>query len=385
MDELEKVMGFFDILKQKIATNECDYIVFDLETTGLSIEKCEILEISALKVKDKQIIDSFSELSKPEGQLDPVAQRINNITTDDLYDADTIDKVLTRFMDFIGPQKLIGYNISNYDLPILRRYLNKYDMNFENPYEDVYPLALSRIDNLPNYKLSTVASYLCVTPDGALHRGIPDCKITKDCYESLIILPKIEPSGKNRKKLYHTFHNAETLALQNLEAMIKGIIVDKVITDDELTALAFWLDDNKTLRDQYPYNEIAALLYKVLDDGVVDEMERQELYALFNKILDPMVNHQSGFFVFEGKNIVLTGDFDYGERNKVTSFVESIGGIVKSAVSGKTDYVIVGNLGSPDWSFGNYGNKIKKAKELQLSGKPILIITEDDLFHSCKK
>ncbi len=373
-------MGIFDVLKKKSAQTDCDYIVFDLETTGLSREKCEILEISAIKVKDKQIVDSFSELSKPVGPLDPVAQRINKITEDDLMNADNIDKVLARFMSFIGSQKLIGYNISSFDLPILKRYLDKYGFSFENAYEDVYPLAVSRIDNLSNYKLSTVAAYFCSLPKGQLHRGMPDCIMTKDCYESLILLPEIEHTQETRKKQYHIIHNLETVTLQKLEAMIKGIMVDDVITDKELEALAVWLDDNKDLRDQYPYNEISILLYQVLEDGVVDESERLELYALFNKILNPIENKLDEHCSIEGKNIVLTGDFDHGTRNDIKRYVESIGGNIKSSVSGKTDFLIVGNQGSPDWSFGNYGSKIKRAKELQLAGKPILIITENDLF-----
>ena len=56
------------------------------------------------------------------------------------------------------------------------------------------------------------------------------------------------------------------------------------------------------------------------------------------------------------------------------------GGLVKSGVSGKTSHVVVGALGSPDWSNGNYGSKIKKAMELKESGKPIRIITEEQLF-----
>ncbi len=124
-------MDVFNIFKKKSSPTECDYIVFDLETNGLSTEKCEILEISAIKVKDKQIIDTFSELSKPVSQLDPVAQRINKITEEDLMYADSIDKVLARFMSFIGSEKLIGYNISRFDLPILKRHLDKYGFEFK--------------------------------------------------------------------------------------------------------------------------------------------------------------------------------------------------------------------------------------------------------------
>ena len=49
------------------------------------------------------------------------------------------------------------------------------------------------------------------------------------------------------------------------------------------------------------------------------------------------------------------------------------------------DYVVVGALGSPDWSNGNYGSKIKKAMELKESGKPIRIITEEQLFDALDK
>lgn len=373
-------MGIFNALKKKSAQADSEYIVFDLETTGLSREKCEILEISAIKVKDKQIVDSFSELSKPVGPLDPVAQRINKITEDDLKHADSIDKVLVRFLDFIGPQKLVGYNITSFDLPILKRHLDKYGLSFENDHEDVYPLAVSRIDNLSNYKLSTVASYFCILPEAQLHRGMPDCIMTKGCYESLIALPKIEHTQKTRQKQFHTIHTQETIALQQLEAMIKGIVVDGIITDKELEALAVWLDENKDLRDQYPFNEISILLYRVLEDGVVDESERLELFALFNKILDPIGGETDNYSSLADKNIVLTGDFDHGTRSEIEKYIKSIGGKIKSAVSGKTDFLIVGNQGSPDWSFGNYGSKIKRAKELQAAGKPILIITEDDLF-----
>lgn len=161
-------------------------------------------------------------------------------------------------------------------------------------------------------------------------------------------------------------------------------MVDDVITNKELEALATWLVDNKNLRDQYPFNEICILLYQVLEDGVVDELERSELYSLFNKILNPIDNTLDEQCSLEGKNVVLTGDFDHGTRNDIKRFVESIDGTIKSSVSGKTDFLIVGSQGSPDWSFGNYGSKIKKAKELQLAGKPILIISEDDLFKACR-
>lgn len=81
-----------------------------------------------------------------------------------------------------------------------------------------------------------------------------------------------------------------------------------------------------------------------------------------------------------GKTIVLTGEFACGQRKDVISYFEKSGASVKSGVSGKTDYLIIGSLGSPDWKFGDYGDKVAKAQELQLKGKPIEIIQEEEFF-----
>ena len=53
---------------------------------------------------------------------------------------------------------------------------------------------------------------------------------------------------------------------------------------------------------------------------------------------------------------------------------------MKDAVSGKTSYVVVGSLGSDAYAYGTYGTKVKKAMELQEQGKPVRIITEDQLY-----
>lgn len=69
------------------------------------------------------------------------------------------------------------------------------------------------------------------------------------------------------------------------------------------------------------------------------------------------------------KNIVLTGDFKIGKRNEIKTFLEDNGASVKNSVSGKTNYVIVGSLGSEDWKFGNYGEKLKRLLTFNLKAK----------------
>lgn len=79
-------------------------------------------------------------------------------------------------------------------------------------------------------------------------------------------------------------------------------------------------------------------------------------------------------------SFVLTGDFASGDKNDIKAKIEQAGGFVKSGVSKKINYLVVGGLGSDRWKFGNQGSKITKAKELQEQGIDIHIISEDDLL-----
>ncbi|MDE7122388.1 MAG: BRCT domain-containing protein, partial [Oscillospiraceae bacterium] len=80
------------------------------------------------------------------------------------------------------------------------------------------------------------------------------------------------------------------------------------------------------------------------------------------------------------KSIVLTGEFASGQRKSIKAWLENLGAVVRSGVSSKTDYLIIGSLGSPDWKFGDYGDKVAKAQAFQLKGKAIEIVQEGDFF-----
>lgn len=86
-------------------------------------------------------------------------------------------------------------------------------------------------------------------------------------------------------------------------------------------------------------------------------------------------------FSFDGHVVCLTGDFDYGPKGKVSSYIESIGGSVSSSVTKNTTVVLMGNKGSDAWSHGNYGTKIEKAINIKKKGGNIIILKESkELF-----
>lgn len=169
-----------------------------------------------------------------------------------------------------------------------------------------------------------------------------------------------------------------TLAIQILDGILKGIACDKAIEDAEVESFKMWLADNDYLAGVYPYDKILNVVTKTLEDGVITENEKKELLAEFNEVLNP-VSKCCGIEL-SGKNFCLTGDFAHGSRSEMEKLLVGKGAVKKSGVSSKLDYLFVGSLGSEAWKYGNAGGKIAKARELQEKGKPIQIISEEDLF-----
>lgn len=358
--------------------SSCDYIVFDLETTGLNVKTDEIIEIAAIKVINTEIVDVFSVLVKPQRGLNEAAQRINRITEADLASALQPHTAINLFLKFIRDNKLIGFNSSRFDLPMLRTY----SVFLDNPTEDILDLARRRIPYLINYKMGNVAAFLHVPYSGA-HRALADCFILKECYEKLLQMPDVVAGKKRNGKQFRVEHTAETRALQNLQSIIAGIVYDGILTKDEFIFLTEWLTDNQWLEGNYPFDMIFRTIKHILADGVIDAQERECLMSLLSRFATAESLWKTNLnekIDFKNKIFVLTGDFNIGEKPLVEKLIEHRGGLCKTSVSSKTDYVIVGGKGSPDWGFGNFGIKIKRAKELNGEGYKIAIVSESDFF-----
>lgn len=93
-----------------------DYVLFDLETTGISCNCDEVIEISAVKVRSGTIADSFSSLVNPGRPIPWGASQVNNITDEMVSDAPTMEEILPVFLNFFGDDVLVGHNIERFDL-----------------------------------------------------------------------------------------------------------------------------------------------------------------------------------------------------------------------------------------------------------------------------
>lgn len=170
---------------KRLAKYVSDYVVFDLETTGISVAKDDIIEISAVKVKDGQVVDTFSTLVNPGRSIPYYATEVNGITDEMVKDAPDIREALRNFLEFAGNQVLVGHNIQSFDLNfVYDTALGLFGKTVDNDYIDTLYMARNCLPQLKHHKLVDVAAYFHIGTEGA-HRALNDCIMNQKCFEEL--------------------------------------------------------------------------------------------------------------------------------------------------------------------------------------------------------
>ena len=181
-----------------------DYVVFDLETTGISRVYDEVVEISAVKVRGGKVVDEFSTLVNPGRHIPTGASQVNGITDQMVAQAPRFVKVLQEFLDFTEGYPLVGHNIASFDMKFICRDAEKYYGSVPaNDYVDTLPLARKHLPNLSHHKLTDLASYYGLTTDGA-HRALNDCRMNQQVYECMVKEMREAWTGKTEKPKHST-------------------------------------------------------------------------------------------------------------------------------------------------------------------------------------
>lgn len=161
-----------------------DYVLVDIETTGLSPRNDEIIEIGAIKVKNNKIVDTYDSLIRINQPLNPFITNLTGITNEMLEQGEDPMQVLEEFMDFAGQEILMGHN-ANFDINFIYDKCAFYlDTYLRNDFIDTMRIAKKVLPNCRNYKLGTLAQVLDVDYEGA-HRGLKDVEITYEVYNKL--------------------------------------------------------------------------------------------------------------------------------------------------------------------------------------------------------
>jgi predicted DnaQ family exonuclease/DinG family helicase len=161
------------------------FISFDIETTGLSKEKDEIIEIGAVKYKEGVEVERFSEFIKPRQPVPFFIKQLTHITDEQIESGKPAFEVLERFRDFIGDDFLVAHN-SNFDLPFVSHHMMLQGfMMLSNHVFDTLDLARIYLPFETNHKLTTVAEFFGVVNESA-HRAIHDAETTAIVFVKLL-------------------------------------------------------------------------------------------------------------------------------------------------------------------------------------------------------
>ena len=158
---------------QSIDTTNC---VLDLETTGFSFRTEKITEVGIMKVKNGEVIDEFSCFVNPEKPIPQRVVEVTNITDDMVKDAETIDKVMPKILEFVGDSVLVAHN-ADFDIGFLKYNANELGLRLDNTYLDTLRLAKDLFPDYKKYKLGKIAENLGIKVEVA-HRALDDVDTT---------------------------------------------------------------------------------------------------------------------------------------------------------------------------------------------------------------
>ncbi len=156
------------------------YVVFDIETTGFSPEKNQIIEIGAVKVEKGVVTDRFSTFVNPDEPIPFAIEQLTGINDNMVLSAPKIDTVLPRFLAFCQDCVLVAHNAS-FDVSFISCKAKAQGIDFNPTVLDTVALARHLLPNLNRFKLDTVAKALNVSLENH-HRAVDDAGATAEIF-----------------------------------------------------------------------------------------------------------------------------------------------------------------------------------------------------------
>ena len=183
------------------------YCVLDLETTGLSFRTEKITEIGIMKMNEKgEVIDEFECFVNPEKPIPQRVVEVTNITDDMVKDAETIDKVLPKVLEFVGDSVIVAHN-ADFDVGFLKYNAKQLGLSLDNTYLDTLRLAKDLFPDYKKYKLGIIAEKLGIEVLVA-HRALDDVDTTVKVFR--VMLDMLDKKGAK------TIEDIDKLAGENV-------------------------------------------------------------------------------------------------------------------------------------------------------------------------
>lgn len=188
------VEGYFvDDLKDLIINDkgqriDSEYVVFDIETTGLSPRYNKIIEIGAVRVKDGRIKDTYSRFVNPEVPIPYTITKLTSINDGMVMDSPTIEEILPEFLDYVGDAILVAHNAS-FDTGFIKEFAARQGLAFDYTIVDTMTLAHILIPELGKYTLDRLCKQFNVSLENH-HRACDDAAATAEIFVKMLKMVK---------------------------------------------------------------------------------------------------------------------------------------------------------------------------------------------------
>ncbi len=159
-----------------------EYIIFDIETTGLSNTADRITEIGAVRLVNGEVVDSFDIFVNPERPIPANITELTGISNDMVKDAPKEAEALQQFYAFCGQCRLLVAHNAKFDTGFIRAAARRCGMPYDFSAIDTVPLCRTLYPGHKNYKLNTIAEFLRLPPFNH-HRACDDAKILAEIFK----------------------------------------------------------------------------------------------------------------------------------------------------------------------------------------------------------
>lgn len=306
------------------------YVVLDLETTGRNHNKDSIIEIAAVKYVHGNEIGTFETLVNPGKLIPEEVTDLTGISNEAVATAPEIKEVLPEFITFIGKLPIVAHN-APFDKSFLCDAFYTCGYNFDYSVIDTLKLSRKAFPEFENHKLENLKVWLEL-PEQPSHRALADV------------------------------YTCAALYLKCTSKLMEDQLIKNTSDDDS---------ENNELSNEASYRKRGS------------SRKVPAVVSHFNNVnpkdISPTVTAFDEGNPLFGKNIVFTGELNM-DRAEAMQIAVNSGAIVKSSVSKKTDYLVVGKQDKALVGEDGMSTKEEKAYDLNKSGKANIIFLNEDQF-----
>lgn len=161
------------------------FVVFDIETTGLSVQKDPLTEIGAVVVENGEITETFHTFVNPERPIPENIIKLTGITDDMVVDAPSQSEAVKAFLDFVNGRVLVAHNGHDFDIRFIRFAAENAGIEASLSCIDTLPLAQALYPGLSAYRLNIIGKYLEIPPFQH-HRATDDAKALAQIFQKML-------------------------------------------------------------------------------------------------------------------------------------------------------------------------------------------------------